>query len=65
MHPSATSTERIVWIVALASMAETLLQAIEAHLAGSWPLVWLWITGSVAIGGLAALVETVKAHAED
>ena len=42
-------------------MAETLLQAVAARIEGSWKLVWLWLAGSVLIGGLAAVVETVKA----
>lgn len=58
-------SERIIWIVALAGMAETLLQAIEARTEGSWPLVWLWVAGSIVIGGLAALVETIKELTEN
>ncbi|MEK6974727.1 MAG: hypothetical protein AABY18_00130 [Candidatus Thermoplasmatota archaeon] len=58
-HP----TERIIWVVAFASIAQSLLQAIEAGLDHSRPKVLLWVIGSIWIGAMAGWAETVKLRA--
>ena len=56
--------DRLLWIIALASMAETSLQALDAILQGSWRRFALWFTGSCLIGILAIWAETVKRRTE-
>ena len=57
---SPSPESRIVWVVALASIAEAMLQAVSASLDGDWPHVVLWTCGSGLLGLLAAWAETVK-----
>lgn len=57
---TARPPELIVWIVATASVLQMVLQAFDARLSGSWPRFWLWLTGGVVMGGLAAWAEKVK-----
>ena len=52
--------ERIIGLVAAATLLQMLLQAIDAQMEGSWPRFWLWLVGSVAVGAVAGLAETVK-----
>lgn len=53
--------ERVIWVVACAAGIQTLLQAFDAQMQGSWPRFWLWLVGSLSIGALAGWAETIKA----
>lgn len=54
------ASERLLWIVAVASGVQAVLQAIDALLSGSIARFWLWMFGGFLIGALAAWAEKVK-----
>lgn len=62
-RPSRT-LDHVIWVVAMASMAESGLQAFDARLQGSVPRFVLWLAGSGFIGLFAVWAETLKRRAE-
>lgn len=57
---SKAAVDRVLWFIVLAAMAESMFQAIDASLQGSWERFVLWVLGSGFIGFLALVVESVK-----
>lgn len=56
-------SDRLAWTVAFATGSQSLLQAIDAQMQGSWPRFWVWLVGTFAIGGFVGWAETVKRFA--
>ena len=61
----AKPVDQVIWVVAMASMAESGLQAFDAGLQHSVPRFVLWLGGSGLIGALAVWAETVKRRTEE
>lgn len=64
-HPKGPQRERVIWIVAIASMLEAGAQAFEGALQRSWPAFVLWLTTAFVVGSLAAWAEGLKAQREE